>query len=218
MANKAGFFITLEGGEGAGKSTQARLLADALEKAGHTVRVTREPGGSPTAERIRDVLVTGDPGQLFPMSELFLLAAARYDHVNRTIRPALEAGEIVICDRFSDSTTAYQGHGHGLDLDRVQTVNQMATDGLMPDLTLMLWVPVETGLARAAKRAGAEDRFERMDRGFHDRLQAGFDAIAAAEPARCKTVDATGDVETVAGQIWQIVSTRFPDRADGLAH
>ncbi len=201
-----GLFITFEGGEGSGKSTQVRLLKARLEALGHTPVATREPGGSEGADAIRSLLVTGDVGRWRPMSELFLIAAARYDHVCAVIAPALEAGRVVLCDRFSDSTMAYQGHGHGLERALITAVNGAATGGLVPDLTLILDLPVEEGLSRAAARGGdREDRFERMGTAFHTRLREGFHTIAKAEPARCRLIDAAGAPEDVAGRIWACV-------------
>ncbi|MGF1456097.1 MAG: dTMP kinase [Alphaproteobacteria bacterium] len=202
-----GPFITFEGGEGAGKTTQIRRLADRLLASGHRVLTTREPGGSPGADAIRALLVTGEAERWRPESELFLFAAARADHVARVIAPALQAGQTVLCDRFSDSTLVYQGHGHGLDRDMVADVNRIATGNLVPDLTLILDVPVTIGLARAAERGGAaaEDRFERMGHAFHQRLWEGFRALAVADPERCRLIDAAGDPDAVAEGIWRIV-------------
>ncbi len=214
---RGGIFITFEGGEGAGKTTQIRRLADRLGAEGLPVTVTREPGGSPGADAIRGLLVSGEAERWLPLSELFLFAAARADHVARVIGPVLEAGGIVLCDRFSDSTLIYQGHGHGLDRTMVANVNRAATGGLTPDLTLIFDVPVDIGLARAAARSGAaaEDRFERMGSAFHERLREGFLAVAAAEPDRCRLIDACAEPEAVAEQVWALVSTALASRRAG---
>lgn len=204
-----GRFITLEGGEGAGKSTQIARLAEALRKTGLEVRTTREPGGSPAAEDIRKLLVEGEPGRWQPMTEALLHFAARVEHLHSVVRPALAAGNWVVCDRFADSTMAYQGYGHGLGRKTVTSLYRNVVGDFAPDLTLILDVPVETGLARAASRRGGEDRYERMDRSFHERLRRGFRDIAKREPKRCKLIDAAGDVESVWTQIRDCVSRRF---------
>ncbi len=204
-----GRFITLEGGEGAGKSTQIRLLADALRRTGVGVVTTREPGGSPGAEVVRDLLVNGDPGRWLPVSEAMLLSAARHDHVMRTIRPALDAGQWVLCDRFADSTMAYQGFGHGLDRAMLTTLRDIAVAGTMPDLTLILDVDPAQGLARAAARRGGEDRYERMQAAFHERLRDGYQAIAKAEPERCALIDASVGIEAIQLSIRTTVATRL---------
>ena len=210
-----GKFITFEGGEGAGKSTHAKRLATFLGARGIDVTRTREPGGSEGAEEIRKILVEGAPGRWTPLTETFLYAAARADHVARLIAPALAAGRWVISDRFTDSTLAYQGYGHGLDGATIERINVLATGGLTPDLTVLLDLPVEEGLARAGKRAqdgppgSREDRYERMDRMFHQRLRDGFRAIAAAETARCLIIDATRPVDDVATEIATAVTERL---------
>lgn len=188
---QSGRFITLEGGEGGGKSTQTRLLADFLGDRGKEVVLTREPGGSPGAEQIRSLLVDGDTHRWDATTEALLHFAARRDHLVNTVMPALERGAWVVCDRFADSTMAYQGYGHGLPREALARLYDFAVGALKPDLTLILDLPVETGLARAAGRGGGEDRYERMDRGFHERLRQGFLEIARAEPARCVVIDAT---------------------------
>ncbi len=185
-----GRFITFEGGEGGGKSTHAKLLARALEAAGHAVVLTREPGGAPGAEEIRALIVEGPPDRWDGLTETLLLTAARREHVVRTIEPALAAGRWVVCDRFADSTLAYQGYGRGLESGVLDALRALAVGGLAPDLTLILDLTVEQGLARARQRPGSEHRFEAMDRGFHERVRRGFLAIAAAEPASCVVLDA----------------------------
>lgn len=186
-----GRLITIEGGEGAGKSTQARLLAAVLVRAGIAATTTREPGGSPGAEAIRRLLLEGDGESWGAAGEALLMVAARCDHVARVIEPALARGEWVVSDRFADSTLAYQGYGRGLALADLAALHWFALGGLTPDLTLVLDLPVEAGLARAAARHGAADRFERLDRAFHERLRRGFLEIAAGEPGRCVVIDAT---------------------------
>ncbi len=210
-----GRFITLEGGEGAGKSTQGRLLAERLRALDLAVVQTREPGGAPGAEEIRKLLVNGPPERWTPMTELLLMAAARADHLERTIRPALKDNAWVICDRFMDSTTAYQGYGHGLDLDQVAQANRLAVGDTVPDLTVIFDLPAEAGLARAERRAGGEDRFERMNKSFHDRLRHGFLTIARAEPGRCVVIDAAQDPDSVARSVWDAVRTRLLETSDG---
>jgi dTMP kinase len=209
-----GRFITLEGGEGAGKSTQARRLAAALRAAGLDVLETREPGGSPGAEEIRRLLTTGEARRWSPMAETLLHNAARADHLRRTVRPALAAGRWVVCDRFADSTMAYQGYGHGLDRDFIAVLSRAVIDGLEPALTLIFDLPVEQGLARAARRPGAEDRYERMDRGFHEALRRGYLAIAAAAPQRCVVIDASGDEAASWAQVKAAIGTRLGLQVD----
>jgi dTMP kinase len=203
MAGKCarGRFITFEGGEGAGKTTQIALLRERLERAGHRVLATREPGGTPGAEEIRRLLVTGAPGRWDPWSEALLIVAARRDHVERVIRPALAAGNWVLCDRFLDSTLAYQGRVGGIGADAVEALHALAIGRLRPDLTLVLDIDPTVGLVRAGKRAGGEGRFEARGLAFHQALREAFLAIAKAEPQRCKVVDAARDVEAVAASI-----------------
>ncbi len=204
-----GRFITIEGGEGGGKSTQIKRLARALEAAGRTVVTTREPGGSQGGEEIRALLVQGAPERWDPMTEVLLFAAARREHVVRTIEPALAAGRWVISDRFADSTMAYQGYGRGIDRAALEALRRLAVDALVPDLTLILDLPVEIGLARARARAGQELRFEAMDTAFHERLRQGFLAIAAAEPQRCAIIDADQSIDAVHAAIVAAVSARL---------
>lgn len=204
-----GTFITLEGPDGAGKSTQARLLAAALEAAGHRVVLTREPGGAPGAEAIRRLLVEGEPGRWSAMTELLLFTAARRDHLERTLAPALDAGAVVVCDRFVDSTRAYQSAGRegGVGREAVDALHHLCI-GRDPDLTLILDLdPADAG-SRGAARGGGEDRFERFGLEFQHRLREAFAAIADAEPARCALIDARGDVEAVAQRLRGVVATR----------
>ena len=204
-----GRFITLEGGEGAGKSTQAARLVDALRGAGIDSLATREPGGAPGAEEVRRLLVQGDVARWEPMTEALLHYAARIEHLHETVFPALEAGTWVVSDRYADSTTAYQGYGHGLDLDQIARLHHMAVGDFAPDLTVILAMDVEDGLNRATAGPGGEDRYERMDRDFHRRLRDGFLEIARQDPERCAVVDAAADVDTVAAQIRDVVGERL---------
>ncbi|MDZ4735141.1 MAG: dTMP kinase [Rhodospirillaceae bacterium] len=204
-----GRFITFEGGEGAGKSTQAQRLGVWLKARNIDVLLTREPGGSPGAEAIRQLLVTGDAGRWNALTETLLHFAARNDHVLRTIEPALADRHWVICDRFVDSTVAYQGYGLGVDRAFIAMLEKSVLGGLRPDLTLFLDLPVETGLARAASRRGGEDRYETMDIAFHERLRHGFHEIAARDPARCVLIDATEDVDAVQRQVIGAVVSRL---------
>lgn len=208
-----GRFITLEGGEGAGKSTQVRRLVQALRDRGIAVLATREPGGAPGAEEIRRLLVEGGPERWDAMTEALLHFAARREHLRTTIRPALGRGVWVVSDRFADSTMAYQGYGHGLGRETILALQGLAIGAVKPDLTVILDLPVEHGLARAEGRSGAETRsetrYERMDRGFHERLRAGFLAIAQAEPDRCVVVDAAAPEEEVAEAILAAVARRI---------
>lgn len=205
----AGRFITFEGGEGGGKSTNLQMLKAALEGAGYTVITTREPGGSPGAEEIRRLLVEGAVDRWDAISEALLHFAARRDHVERVIRPTLARGDWVICDRFADSTMAYQGYGHGLGRDVIETLYKVSIGDMKPDLTLILDLPVEIGLARAGGRGGSEDRYERMKDGFHQRLRDGFLDIASREPDRCVVIDATATLDAVQAEIRKAVSQRL---------
>ena len=192
MTATRGRFISIEGGEGVGKSTQAALLVAALERAGVAARGTREPGGSPGGEAIRRLLLEGEGERWDAISEALLLVAARADHVARVVAPALAQGVWVVSDRFADSTLAYQGYGKGVALDTLAALHRLALGDFMPDLTVILDLPVATGLARAAARS-AGDRFEGLDRNFHERLRQAFQQIAADNPTRCVLVDASGD-------------------------
>lgn len=186
-----------------------RLLAEALATAGIAVERTREPGGAPGAEEIRGLLVTGAPERWDAETEALLVAAARRDHLVATVWPALGAGRWVISDRFADSTTAYQGYGRGVPLDRLAALHRFVAGEFTPDLTFILDLPVEEGLARAAARAGPEQRFERMGRAFHERLRQGFLAIAAQEPRRCVVVDAGASIGAVQGAIRTAIGARL---------
>ena len=201
-----GVFITFEGGEGAGKSTQARRLAEALQAAGREVVLTREPGGTKGAEAIRALLL--DPAtEMTPMADALLHFAARADHVERVIRPALARGAVVICDRFYDSTMAYQGYGMGLDVAAIASLVRLI--GLKPDITFMLEVPEFIAKRRLAGRGRAVDRYEMMGSETMARIAHGFRAIATAEPERCVLIDASGDADGVAGAIMSVVRGRI---------
>jgi dTMP kinase len=206
-----GKFITLEGGEGTGKSTQAAMLALKLESLGIGVRLTREPGGSPGAEIIRHVLLSGAAKPLGPEAEAMLFAAARNDHIQCTILPALDGGQWVISDRFADSTRVYQGEVGEVDARVINALERVSVGDLRADLTLVLDVPAEIGLKRAAgRRKGSDpDRFEAETVEFHERLRQAYLMLAAADPQRCVIVDATAPKMTVAKQIWQAVKTRL---------
>jgi dTMP kinase len=195
-----GRFITFEGIDGSGKSTQARLLGDNLRALGHEVVLTREPGGSPGAEEIRALVLQGDPDRWSAETEILLFTAARRDHLERRIQPALDAGKIVICDRFADSTRMYQGLSRG-DLRR--TVDQLHAlmIGLEPDVTLLIDMDPETGLARALSRETAEERFEDFGQGLQDKMRAGFLALAAEFPERFRIIDGARDVDVVAQDV-----------------
>lgn len=205
----AGRFITLEGGEGAGKSTQVVRLKEWLEERGHESVATREPGGAPGAEMVRKLLVEGPAERWDGITEALLHFAARRDHLRSTVWPALKRGAWVISDRFADSTMAYQGYGHGADRTMLGALYDMAVGDFCPDLTLILDLPVETGLARAAARRGSETRYESLPVAFHERVRAGFLDIAAADPKRCVVIDASKDIETIATAIAEAVGSRL---------
>ena len=204
-----GKFITLEGGEGAGKSTQAALLGEGLRGAGIDALVTREPGGAPGAEEIRRLLVEGGVSRWEPVTEALLHYAARREHLAHTIVPALDAGRWVVCDRFADSTMAYQGYGLELGRDAVARLHELVVGDFAPDLTVMLDLPADAGLERAAAKAGREDRYERMDRDFHGRVRDGFLDIARRAPERCAVVDAAQPVDDVQKVIRALVQERL---------
>jgi len=204
-----GRFITLEGGEGAGKSTQVRRLAQRLRARGQTVVATREPGGSPGAEAIRELLVTGGADRWSPTSETLLMYAARRDHIERTIAPSLERGDWVVSDRFADSTRAYQGAGGGAPGSLIQALERYVLGETRPDLTLILDLPADVGLARVASRTHAETRFEGKGLAFHERLREGFLAIARVESDRCVVIDATASEDAVEAAIWAEVERRL---------
>jgi dTMP kinase len=212
-----GRFITVEGGEGAGKSTQIARLAARLENEGISVVVTREPGGTPVAEAIRGALLSGVAQELGADGEAILFAAARADHVDKVIRPALSAGRWVLCDRFIDSTRVYQGAAGGVDAATLTALERVSVGSTRPDLTVILDIPVEAGLARAGKRREeqglAADRFEGDDIAVHEARRRAYLAIANADPDRCIVVDANRSEAKVARAVWQVVSLRLLKRA-----
>lgn len=204
-----GKFITFEGGEGTGKTTQIKRLREALEGLGHTVVQTREPGGCPQAENIRELLVTGDPGRWQPDTETLLHFAARNEHLERVIRPALARGDWVISDRFSDSTMAYQGIVQGVGVDKVHALDALVVGETWPDLTLILDLDASLGLERAGNRQDTEDRYEKMGDAFHARLNEAFRAIARDNPERCVLISAEGSIEEVATRVLATVRERL---------
>jgi len=206
---KPGRFITFEGGEGTGKSTQVKRLAAALAERDIACVTTREPGGSPGAEEIRKLLVQGDPARWNPLTEALLFYAARADHTERTIKPALAKGQWVISDRYSDSSYAYQGGGRGLDRETVRRIEAIAIGEFKPDLTLILDLPVETGLKRSIARGNSETRFEEMDVAFHERMRQSFLAIAKRHYDRCLVIAADGDADAVGEAVLAAVKKRF---------
>jgi dTMP kinase len=209
--SKSGRFITFEGGEGSGKSTQIKMLAERLNGAELRTIVTREPGGSPGAEIIRHLLLSGMGKLLGPETETLLFAAARDDHVHAVIKPALDQGIWVLCDRFFDSTRAYQGRLGNVDPKVLNAMQRVTIGDLKPDLTIILDVPVEIGIQRAAARRGegAPDRFEAEDVKFHEGLRDAYRQIAAAEPQRCVLIDANAAPGVVAARVWTAVRDRF---------
>jgi dTMP kinase len=208
---ESGKFITLEGGEGAGKSTQSTILVNRLLRAGRRVIATREPGGSPLAEEIREALLSGQIWQLGPVAEAVLFAVARADHIDHAIADALEQGKWVVCDRFIDSTRAYQGATSGVSKPVIGALERLTTGGLTPDLTLILDIPPKAGLARANARLGdaAPDRFESQELIMHERIRQAFLDIAEVEPDRCVVIDANQPEAVVAEDVWEAVTERL---------
>jgi len=205
-------FVTFEGTEGSGKTTHLGNLARHLRSAGHTLVETREPGGTRAGMAVRELLLGADGVPLAPLTELLLYCADRAQHVAEVIRPSLAAGRIVLCDRFSDSTIAYQGYGRRLDLVSLRAMDAMARDGVTPDLTLLFDCPVEVGLARARSRSATGDRFEREALAFHERVRAGFQALAAAEPGRFRILDVTASIDDLGGRVTAEVECRLEGR------
>ena len=201
-------FITLEGPDGGGKSTQARLLVEYLTGRGVPALLTREPGGTPIGDQIRRTLMDLGNTGMHPRTEILLFSASRAQIVHQVIRPRLEAGGVVVCDRFYDSTLAYQGYGHGLDLTALRAITDFATGGLRPDLTFLIDLPAEDGLRRR-RRGGQWNRLDAYDLGFHQRVRQGYFDLAAAEPGRWVTVDATRPVEAVQSEIRRLVEARL---------
>lgn len=213
QARAPGLFVTFEGGEGAGKTTQVKALARFLEGQGKRVQLTREPGGAPGAEAIRTLLLEGTTDRWLGRTEALLLAAARYEHVTRTIRPALAQGLWVLCDRFTDSTRAYQGAGQGVDGRLLEALIEMGADGLTPDCTVLLDVPVEEGLARAGKRAAQTSeqltRFDAREVAFHERVRACFQRLAKAEPERFLVLAASQPAQEVTAALERAFKSRY---------
>jgi dTMP kinase len=214
-----GLFISFEGTEGSGKSTQVSLLAEHLRFEGHTVRTIREPGGTPIGEEIRHTLKhSADNEAMTAETELLLMNASRAQLVREVIRPALSAGEIVICDRFYDSTTAYQGYGRQLDLKMVKAIIDVAVSDTRPDITLLFVVPHEITADRLLKRQSTlpfmRDRIEEADRSFFERVAKGYQAIASAEPKRIQRIDASGSVGDIKSAIWKLLQGRLPPRGN----
>ena len=199
---RGGFFVSFEGPEGSGKSTQIHRLAASLAEQGHTVWTTREPGGTRAGEMMRPILLGPQAGPLSAWSEALLFTAARAQLVDEVIRPRLQRGELVLCDRYSDSTLAYQGYGRGIELETMRRLQADATGGLTPDLTLLLDLPVEAGLARIPRQA--KDRLDRETIAFHQRVYAGYHEMAAREPHRWRQVDASRDADEVASRILEL--------------
>ena len=206
---RRGLFITFEGVDGAGKSTQIRRLAANLKREGVSVLVTREPGGTPISERIREVLLERQHHKMVSTTELLLYAAARSQHVAQCIAPALAEGQIVISDRFGDAMVAYQGHGRGLDLELIHHLNRVATDGLVPDLTIVLDVPVKVGRERTRRRRRALDRLELEDFEFHQRVREGYLTIAKEEPHRVRVIHSEQNFKLVRDEIRELLTRRI---------
>jgi dTMP kinase len=206
---ETGKLITFEGGEGAGKSTQVSLLVERLKSAGRHAVATREPGGSPAAEEIRETLLSGKIKSFGPFAEALLFSIARQDHVDTVISDALARGQWVVCDRFLDSTRAYQGVTGGLPAPVISALERLTLHGLMPNLTIVLDIPVEEGLARARRRRTTPDRFESQDFGQHERIRKAFLDIAEEEPARCVVIDARKPEALVAEDVWEAVAARL---------
>ena len=206
---ETGRLITFEGGEGAGKSTQVSILVERLRSAGRHAITTREPGGSPAAEDIRETLLSGKVKQLGPFAEALLFSIARADHIDTVISDALARGQWVVCDRFLDSTRAYQGATGGVPAPVISALERLTLHGVMPNLTIVLDIPVEEGLARMARRRGAPDRFESQDIAQHERIRKAFLTIAEEEPGRCVVIDARKPEALVAEDVWEAVAERL---------
>ncbi len=211
--NKRGFFIVFEGVEGSGKSVQAGLLASHLREQGYPVLVTREPGGTRIGEQIRSITHNQENVDLDARAEAYLMAASRSQHVTEIIEPALEEGKVVVCDRFVDSNIAYQGYGRGLGADTIRDLNHLAVNGAVPDLVILLEVPVEVGLAR---REGSvkKDRMDLQQKDFYQRVHQGYLELAKSNPRQYVVIDATAGVEVVAVKVWEAVK-KFLDKSNG---
>jgi dTMP kinase len=217
QSTNSGLFVTFEGGEGCGKTTQINRLTSALSAAGRRVVATREPGGTPEGEQLRHLIVQRGSGEWSPLAEVLMILAARQMHVENIIRPSLVEGSVVICDRFSDSTIAYQSCGRGLERHTIEALSDIVIGDFKPDLTIVLDMDVQKGLERSSKRLASEafgsrkteDRFEKFDMAFHERVRKGFLDIARADKARCHVLDASQDVDVVAGQVRELVFNRL---------
>ncbi|MDF2369045.1 dTMP kinase [Sneathiella sp.] len=206
---RSGKFITLEGGDGSGKSTQSRLLAEFLQAKETNCLLTREPGGAPGADEIRELILTGEPERWDAIGETLLFYASRRNHLRLTIWPALDEGRWVLSDRFADSTLAYQGYGNQLGEDAVQKIHDFTVGDFVPDLTFIFDLPAEEGLRRTTGRTHNEDRFEKMDLEFHERLRDGFQSIARQNPDRCVLIDATRSVDDIQQELRDILTARL---------
>lgn len=200
-----GFFITFEGTDGAGKTTQIQRLSADLKRANYDVYLTREPGGTAISEQIRNILLNSDYSEMAAITELLLYAASRAQHVSEVIKPALKSGKIVICSRFADATVIYQGYGRGVDLEKIYNLNRIATDNVTPDITFVLDLPVEIGLQRIQKSRKKLDRLEGEKIEFHRRLRKGYQLLAKQEPQRLKIIDAQANSEQVYTQIQAVM-------------
>lgn len=206
---KRGFFITFEGGEGSGKSIQVEILTSHLHEEGYAVVVTREPGGTRLGEQVRNITHDPENVDLEAITEAYLMAASRAQHVAQIIEPALEAGKIVVCDRYVDSSIAYQGYGRKLGADVIEKLNDLAVNGAIPDLTILLDTPIDIGLKRRAKSRKNKDRLDLQERVFYERVNEGYRTLAKAEPDRFVVIDATKSIEAVASEVWSVVKDRL---------
>lgn len=205
-----GFFLAFEGPDGSGKTTQIKALAQTLTQAGYSVLATREPGGTEIGEKLRSLVLEQGQGEVDPHTEALIFAASRAAHAHQKIRPALQAGSIVLCDRYIDSSAAYQGAGRGLGVQAIQDLSRWATSNLLPDLTILLDLPLELGRQRVDSR-GAKDRIESAGEDFRRSLQATYLQLAQADPSRYALIDASGSPQQVADQIWQALQSRLPE-------
>ena len=206
---KKGYFITFEGGEGAGKSIQVEILASHLHEEGYHVKVTREPGGTRIGEQIRAITHSSENVDLEATTEAYLMAAARAQHVEQVIFPSLEAGHIVVCDRYVDSSIAYQGYGRKLGPEKIAELNELAVNGAIPDLTLLLNVPIEKGLRRRNKSLKPRDRLDLQQKEFYERVYVGYLELAQKNPQRYVVIDATKPIEQVGSEIWEVVRQKL---------
>ncbi|HCM37761.1 MAG: thymidylate kinase [Candidatus Gottesmanbacteria bacterium GW2011_GWB1_43_11] len=206
---KRGYFITFEGGEGAGKSIQVEILASHLHEEGYHVKVTREPGGTRIGEQIRAITHSSENVDLEATTEAYLMAAARAQHVEQVIFPSLEAGHIVVCDRYVDSSIAYQGYGRKLGPEKIAELNELAVNGAIPDLTLLLNVPIEKGLRRRNKSLKPRDRLDLQQKEFYERVYVGYLELAQKNPQRYVVIDATKPIEQVGSEIWEVVRQKL---------